>query len=181
MPDVFSKAKAYQLYLVLGQMKDKIREPKYLFTVAKLRKVLQDEADVVAEMLKQPEPIREYNVKREKLCAEYAIKDANGQPTIVANNFIIVPDKRPEFDATLKALAEENKALLDGYQAAVLKIDIELKEPSKSVVSEDTKLPVSCLSPGVTGDQMEVLMPVLLDDSEVAPAAPAPAAAAAAK
>lgn len=178
-PGEMTKNDAYQLYALLGNVRNIVTEPKHVFTMASLRKKLEPNALAIDEIVKAPEVIKEWETKRLALCGEYAVKEeASGEAKVSQNgNILIQPDKRPEFEAKMNDLKAKYKDEIDAYNEQVKKVNAVLEEAAEDFGALP-KIPLSALSKGITVQQMELLMPVLADDSAEVEAKAAKAAAA---
>ncbi len=158
-----TKAEAYRLYQVLGQMKSFVSEPRHVYAVVLARKKLQAEAETIEELSKTPERIQQLESRRHELCREYSSTDASGQPRVTADQqYLIDPERRAEFETRIIALRTEHQADITAYQETVAKINAFVQEPSE--VQGLPRIPVSALSGSLSVEQMEALFPILTED-----------------
>ena len=159
-----TKAAAFRLYQTLSQLKGLTGEPRHVYALVLIRKRLQALAEAIEEMAKPPERIQQLEQRRQTLCKEYADKDANGNPSISAdNNYIIQPGRRAQFEAQLQSLQQDFKADIDAFQANIKRVTAFTNEPAD--VGDLPTIPISAISAHqLTVDQMDALFPILADD-----------------
>jgi len=159
-----TKSDAYRIFQTLGQMKGLVSEPRHVYALVMARKKLQPLAEAVEEMVKPPERIQQYEMQRQVLCKESAVKDASGNPKISPEqHFIIDPIKQVEFNDKLSELHTIYKEDLENYQNAAMAINVFLSGDSE--VTDLPKIPLSALKNNISMEQMEALFPLL--ESEV--------------
>lgn len=159
-----TKAEAYRLHQVLGQLKGFVSEPRHVYTLVMLKKKLQPEVEVIDDLNKPPERIQEFENRRLDLCKEFSSKDDKGNPVVSADkNFVIDPPKKAEFESRIRDLQIEFHKDIEAHQVTIGKINALVSEPAE--INQLPKIPLSAIIGSITFDQMDALFPVIVDDT----------------
>lgn len=134
---------------------------KFHYLILKNKQIIQPEVDNIREIGKTSERYQLFDNKRIKLCNDFAEKDENGQPVIRDNSFVIIPDKKQEFDSSLDALKLEFKDAIDELENKKKEID-ELME--EDIEIPFVKIPLSVIPEDLLGKEVEVLFDIISDE-----------------
>ena len=106
------KSDIMKVYAVLEQMSKGVHPIKFSYFVAKNKKKLKDEVELLKELALPSEKFQEYDVRRAELAKSLADYDSSGRPIIRDNTYVIIKNKE-EFDTKIDALKEEME--FDGH------------------------------------------------------------------
>jgi len=109
------KSDIMKVYAVLEQMSKGVHPIKFSYFVAKNKKKLKDEVELLKELALPSEKFQEYDVRRAELAKSLADYDSSGRPIIRDNTYVIIKNKE-EFDTKIDALKEE-------YEEAIKEFD----------------------------------------------------------
>lgn len=109
------KSDILTLYSVLEQLSNGTHQIKFSYFIAKNKKKLKDEVELLKELAIPPENYQEYDQKRANLAKEMADRDNNGNP-ITSENTYVITEKREAFDTAVNALK-------DKYEDAIKEFD----------------------------------------------------------
>ncbi len=138
---------------------------KFIYKLAKIKKVIDDEVETYREMQQEIYSIiTEYEQKRVELLNKYGEKDENGNlKTDTMGNVVIPEDKRSEFDNEMKKLMEEYKEDIDKFNKKLeehnefLNEEIDFELPKLKLKDLPDNLPLNL-------NEMEVFMLIVKDD-----------------
>lgn len=149
------KNELFTLISVFDQIKNVASNPKFAYAIAKNRKLVQSEVDVIKEAIAPDEKVKEYDQKRIAMCRDYCQMDANGQPVIAEQNFVIDPEKQEDFNKAIEELREEYTEALDAHRVKLEQADQLLQE---EVDLDFHKVLIDNFPDGLNQQQYELLM-----------------------
>lgn len=109
------KSDILTVYSVLEQLSKGAHQVKFSYFIAKNKKKLKDEVDLLKELALPSEKYQEYDQKRANLAKDMADRDNNGKP-IVSENTYVITENRKKFDDAVDALKNE-------YEEAIKEFD----------------------------------------------------------
>jgi len=109
------KSDIMKVYSVLEQMSRGTHQIKFSYFIAKNKKKLKDEVELLKELAVPSEKFQEYDVRRAELAKSLADCDSAGRPIIRDNTYVIVKNKE-KFDKQIDALKEQ-------YEDAIKEFD----------------------------------------------------------
>jgi hypothetical protein len=163
------------IYNALSIVKASTFTAKSTYLCIAMRTRLKPVIDAVEELNKEPERITTYNKEKHKLCTEYALKDAAGDPSLYSKpgsrqgvmSFNIDPERSEEFKKKMKTLNEEYKKDVDDWNDKIEEIKDLLDKPSTELKDGMLSLVnLSWFKADVKADALEALFPILVDDTE---------------
>jgi len=149
------KNELFTLTNVFDQIKNVASNPKFAYAIAKNRKLVQSEVDAIKEAIAPAPEIKEYDQKRIAMCRDYCQMDADGQPVIAEQNFVIDPEKQEDFNKAIEALREEYSESLEAHKDKLGLADQLLQE---EVEIDFHKVLIDNFPDGLTQQQYELLM-----------------------
>jgi len=156
----FKRSEFQVLANVLSSILKNSKSVKLNTHLIKLKNKIVEDADIIKEALVPSDKFKEYDKKRQDLCAEYALKK-DGKPVIV-NNIYQGLENNQEFIQSAKVLAMEYKDTLAEYKNQIdevndlLKEEIELDYPSYPLEDIPDNL--------INGEDLEILIKMKVVD-----------------
>lgn len=121
------KSDILKVYSVLEQLSQGSHNIKFSYFVAKNKRVLKDEVELLKEFAMPPEKYQEYDSRRAKLAESMADVDHTGRPVIQNNTYVITKNKE-EFEQKLTALKEEYENAIKEFDEKIGQYKDLLKE-----------------------------------------------------
>lgn len=107
---------------------------KFAYAIAKNKKVIETEIEVLKESVKPSEKFTEYEKKKAEIVKKYADKDEKGNYKADANNQYVVETQKVEFEKEVAPLNEEYKEEIDKRDAQVKEFnEVMLKAEAKFI------------------------------------------------
>lgn len=100
------KSDILKVYSVLEQLSKGVHPVKFSYFIAKNKKVLKDEIEILKEFATPPEKYQEYDARRAELAKSLADTDHTGRP-VVQNNTYIITQHKERFEKKLATLKDE--------------------------------------------------------------------------
>lgn len=145
----------FNLVKVFEEIKSVSSNPKFAYAIAKNKKLIKTEVDLIRGAIKPNGDMDEYDKARVALCRDFAKLDENQNPVVSNNNFVIDEEKQKDFDSKIDELRTKYKTVLDEHRERLLEADQLLKED----VSLDFHLmDIDVFPDGLTQEQYEHLM-----------------------
>lgn len=129
---------------------------KFSYAVAKNKKMVFAEIELLQESIKPINGIEEYEKKRVDLCKKYSKLD--GEPAIVNNEYMIKPSNQKAFDKQLDLLVKEHKEDLSARKKQVDEYNKLLDEPIELNLH---KVSIDNVPEAITPKQMEGIMEIV--------------------
>jgi len=134
---------------------------KFHYLMLKNKRLLEPEIESLQKAQMPPEGHEEFNKKRKILCEEFCENENNGNPKIVNQNYVILPENQEEFNLKIEKLKEEYKEvieIMDNNQKEFLEL---LKEE----VSVDLAIiPLSIMPEKIIGRDVDLLFDIIDED-----------------
>lgn len=145
-----------EIFNVLSKMKDRKGLPvDFIYTMAKNRKLLREEIDILREVERKPSEYMNYLSEKLRLDIKFSKRDKDGNPIKKGNSYLIEENRAEDYDNALNELVEkyedvieettEKQKELEELLAGEIDINFELLEREK--FPED-----------ITIEEMEVLL-----------------------
>ena len=150
----------FNLMKVFDEIKEMPSNPKFAYAVAKNRKMVDDEVQLVRDAIKPNDDMSAYDTKRIELCREYAQLDDDSNPVIHNSNFVIDPERLQEFNEKIEALREEHRETLDAHKERLIEADKLLKEECDV---DFHRVSIDVFPDGLTQEQYEMFMVFSMD------------------
>lgn len=149
--------KLYDVFKELSQ----IHNTRFAYFIAKNKKLLQSEIEIINEIRRPPEKYLEFERKRLDLVAFHSEKNENGDPIIQNGHFKVVDESL--FSSAFKSLSKEYaEALIDAE-----KHEDSLKEfLSESVDFDVLTIPFKYLPDTLNSSEIESLMSFIEDEPD---------------
>lgn len=100
------KSDILKVYSVLEQLSQGAHPIKFSYFIAKNKKILKDEVELLKEFAMPPEKYQEYDARRAELAKSLADVDHTGRP-ITSNNTYVITENKEEFNKKIEVLKEE--------------------------------------------------------------------------
>ena len=138
---------------------DNLKGHKIAYAVARNKRALTEERDILNEIMISSKKFGEFTKKRVDLCKKLATKDDNGNPVIVDKNYVGLDDN-PDFIKAIESLQEEYKDAIEKDENKMLDYQNAMDEEiefNMFVISYDD------IPDDVTVGQMDVLFLMIRD------------------
>lgn len=112
------KSDILKVYGVLEQLSKGTFPIKFSYFIAKNKRVLKDEVELLKEFSKAPEKYQEYDARRAELAKSLADKDQEGNP-IVQNNSYVIKEHQERFDKKLASLKDEYEEVIKEFDEKI--------------------------------------------------------------
>lgn len=119
---------ALKLWQVFGKLEGLKHDVRFSYFLAKNKVALKAELDLMEEAQKPNELFLEYESRRIETAQKFSDKDANGNPKIHNNQYIIY-DKKDEFEKEIKALKTKFKKAISDREKQLADYEKLLDEP----------------------------------------------------
>lgn len=150
----------FNLMKVFDEIKDTASNPKFAYAVAKNKKLVESEVELIRDAIKPDETMTEYDTKRISICRDYAKLDDDNNPVVHNSNFVIDEERVKDFNEKIEGLREEYSSTLESHKERLIEADQLLKE---EIDIEFHKLSIESFPEGLTQDQYEQLMVFAMD------------------
>ncbi len=150
-----------QVSMILETLMQKEMKAKGAYGIAKNKKVVEEEVEVLREAQAKIQPMEEYlefEKQRIDVCKDFSDKDENGEAKTISGpgggQFMIPDEKKPDFEAKVEELKEEFKEAIE---------DKDKKEAEwNELLSEEIELDVHVikidfLPDNITPAQIDIL------------------------
>jgi uncharacterized protein YihD (DUF1040 family) len=160
-----TREEIFRLYQSMKELSTQTCDIKFAYTLIKNAQLLRSEVEIITEMIKPPERMKEYEQKRIEICRKYCILTGNKQPKVDENNNFVfhTPEMQKKAEDTILEMRKD-------YEEDIKKAanrETELIEFLKEEVSIDLiKVPIEVFPNTLTPTQMESLMP-MVDENKV--------------
>lgn len=157
---------ALKLWQVFGKLEGLKHDVRFSYFLAKNKVALKAELDLLEESQKPSQAFLEYEARRVESAQKFADKDANGNPKIHNNSYIIY-DKREDFEKEIKTLKTKFKKAISDRENQIKDYEKLLDEP---VELQLTKIRFTQLPPQIEASVLEVFIEadIIEDDTETA-------------
>lgn len=153
-----SREKILEMWALFEKLSGEKNNVKFYYTILKNKKVIEPEVEILKSANEAPEKHQEFEQKRLVLCGDFCEKDDDGKPEIEGNNFVILPEKRSDFEGKLEALKEEYKEMFDKIEASQKEFDELLNE---EIEVEFSLIPMSTVPKELVGQDVETLFDLI--------------------
>jgi hypothetical protein len=152
-----TREEIFRLYQSMKELSTQVCDIKFAYTLIKNAQLLKSEVEIITEMIKPPERIREYEQKRTDICRKYCILNGNKQPKVDENNNFVFHTIEMQKKAE-DAILEMKKEYEEDIKKAMSR-ETELIEFLKETVDINLiKVPIDVFPNTLTPVQMESLM-----------------------
>jgi hypothetical protein len=139
---IIKRKEIVEIFNMLSKMKDRKGLPiDFIYTMAKNKKLLREEIDILREVERKPTEYMNYLSEKLRLDIKFSKRDKDGNPLKRGNGYLIDENRTEDYDNALNELVEkyedvieettekqkELEELLDGE----IDIDFELLEKEK--------------------------------------------------
>lgn len=142
----------------LAQVKGNV---KFAYNLAKNRKYLTEECELMRGSAKPSEELGKYEDDRIETCKKFCDKNDNGEPKTVNGSFIGLENNK-EFEAALKLVQEKHKKALAEHEEKIKAFNKMLEEEMEI---ELWAIKLSDVPDNITAEQLQPLMPII-DEEE---------------
>jgi hypothetical protein len=112
----------------LSLLKDVDCELVFSHAIAKNRRRLKNELELLEDFTKPSSKYEEYDEKRIKLAAKYAKLDDDGRPIIKDNGYIIQKDMRSTFESEIANLELEYEEAITEFKNKIKQYQLEIEK-----------------------------------------------------
>ena len=134
-----------KLYNIFEELKNRKCDIKFAYFIAKNKRLLSSEIEILSNMITPNEKYKEYDLQRVQINEKYCEKDNNGNLIIKDNSYIIKSESLNEFHKELNILKEqysdyikEHNKMIEQYNSLLLdKININLHQINITDISGD--------------------------------------------
>jgi len=124
------KSDILKIYAILEQLTNGAYPIKFSYFIAKNKRILKDEAEILKEFATPPEKYQEYDARRAELAKSLADLDNAGRP-VIQNNTYVISQNKERFNKKLDILKEE-------YEDAIKEFDEKFGQ-YKEILQEETE------------------------------------------
>lgn len=125
------------------------------YCLAKNKKILEPEVEILKSLLKYSPGMEEFERKRIGLVQRYGEKDDNGKPKIENNSFVILPENAEKFENEVNQLREEYSYYIEEQEKRKKEFDA-LMETNTDL--DLIKIPMDCLPEKINPSIMELFV-----------------------
>lgn len=156
------RAGLVDIYESLAAIKGSLDEVMHRWRAAAMRQHLKSLVEPIIEQRNDAAEQRpkEYDEERDALCRKYALKDKDGAPRIVGQNYLINPDQQAEFDTESSKLKDKHKKALDTFEKLVKDTNKFLEEEI-DVPLPPGRLKLSWFNKNTNQAHLESLFPLI--------------------
>jgi outer membrane protein OmpA-like peptidoglycan-associated protein len=121
------KSDILKVYAVLEHLSQGTHAVKFSYFIAKNKKKLKDEVELLKELGTPTEKYQEYDVRRAELAKSLADVDQAGRPIVQNNSYVIIKNKE-DFDQKVQALKDEYEDSIKEFDEKIGQYKEILKE-----------------------------------------------------
>jgi hypothetical protein len=157
-----TREKLIQVWTILSQLSQVKTTAKGAYGIGRNKRAIESEIKSLEEAQKAviyPDSLNEFHSKRVELCREFADKDADGNPKMTGQSFVMTTG-RSLFEEKLIPLREEYKEPLE----AANKIDSEFHAfLQEEIEVEVFKIKIDDVPNDISGAELEILGEIIAE------------------
>jgi hypothetical protein len=154
------REKLISMWGLVNRLTNEKTSVKFHYLMLKNKRLIEPEMQSLQSAQQPPDEFKEFEAKRMAACNE-ACEKKDGKPKIENGNFVILEEKRAEFDATLQKLKDEYKEVLE-------KITDNQKQFADLIEEEIEidllKIPMSIVPQSMLGADVDLLFDLIDED-----------------
>jgi len=148
------KQELVELWKALQQLSKQVYPVKFSYFISKNKSVMKDEIDILTELSKASESFMAYDNKRSHLAQSMADKDAEGNP-IIENNAYVLIENKDDFNKQLENLKSSFKSAIEKQTQKVEELNVILQEEYEF---EGFKTTLEFLPDEITPELMDIFL-----------------------
>ena len=135
-----------------------LKGAKFTFTITRNKQAIKPMVKKVNELATMSGSYKEFDVKRVEINNKYAEKDESGKAKMQDERFVILEDKKEDFEKEIEALKEEYKETIKEREEQKNQVEAYLKEETEL---ELKPIPLSMIPDDINVDEMEIIEPLV--------------------
>ncbi len=159
-PEKITRRQLLALWTALEALMDTpSRAVEFAYALVQNRDKMGSEIEKLEKVKEPSDEWKAFDAERESLCKEFCDKDAQGAPVHDGQRYMILPEKREEFDKRSEGVKAQHVEAIEDYKAQAARYDNLLD--SDIPCPKFVRVPMRALPPGLTARQLEPLQIIL--------------------